>query len=310
MLNHTILVPIDGSELSERALPYARAFARGHHGSLILLQVVSPRGRDGNRSDAIEAARLAALGYLDQLAGRWGSEAAVETVARVGDPADEILKLIDEKSVNLVVMSTHGRSGVGRWIYGSVADHVLRQSSVPVLLIPSACRRSWSADSVHRVLVPLDGSATAEAALEPARDLARSLSAELVLIRAVEPHPMAYTDPTAAILTDPTPELDAARDYLAHLAKKIQAEGTHVSYGEEFGFALTTILDSASTLDVDAIAIATHGRGGVARLMMGSVATGIIQYAGRPIFIVRPKPARADAARVGYGSGARPAPVG
>ena len=141
-----------------------------------------------------------------------------------------------ELGVDLIVMSTHGRGGLGRLYYGSVADEVLRGSPVPVLLVHASSRIVPPAASGSRVVVPLDGSAFGEVAIEQAVDLARTVAADLVLLRVVEPlSGAAYGDPSGGL-----------------------------------------------------IAMATHGRTGVARFALGSVATAVLQQATVPVLLVRP----------------------
>src|ERR1051326_3917222 len=93
----------------------------------------------------------------------------VETTIPWGEPTDEILEQVRSARADLVVMATHGRSGLGRWLYGSVADEVLRRASVPIFLVPPGSYEPWSADRAPRILVPLDGSQLSQAALGPAR---------------------------------------------------------------------------------------------------------------------------------------------
>ncbi len=106
-----------------------------------------------------------ATGHLEDLAARQPEPDRVETTTAVGEAADTIVEEIGVRRPDLVVMSTHGRSGIRRWIYGSVADEVMRRAPVPVLLVPAACPGEWPSNRAPRVLLPLDGSELAEGAL-------------------------------------------------------------------------------------------------------------------------------------------------
>ena len=189
-----------------------------------------------------------------------------------GEAAPTILTEVQRSGADLIVMSTHGRSGIGRWIYGSVADALMRQSAIPILLIPANCGIAWSPEGPKRILVPLDGSALSENVLGPAADLAAAGHAELVLLRVVEPHPMAYADPSALVWIDQEPEREAARAYVKVIAEKLRQPGQSVRTTDALGYASWHISEVAQEAKPDLIAISTHGRGGVSRFVMGSVA--------------------------------------
>src|SRR6185437_5734668 len=155
----TILVPLDGSNLAERALPYARVLAVASGAKLVLLRALEPSSisgppvaEDGDKPMADAEAYLAGL-----FPGPNEASPVVTSVFR-GDPGETILEEIRSRDVDLVVMSTHGRSGLSRAIYGSVAERVCHDATVPVLLVPAACEHTWPRDRRLKILVPLDGS--------------------------------------------------------------------------------------------------------------------------------------------------------
>ena len=283
----TILVPLDGSDLAERALPIAETVARASGAKILLLRVVPPATPESATRGEYAAEVEEAEKYLASVAARLTKSCGVETRLVEGDPAASIEADVAAHRADLIAMSTHGRSGFGRWIYGSVADEVMRRAVVPVLLVPASSYATWPRDRAPRILVPLDGSGRAEDALGPASELARSLGAEILLVRVVEPHPMTYGDPSAVFI-DPTLEIDAARDYLKEKAEQLRAQGFNVKTTDSFGFAVSTILDVVREQGADLIAMSTHGRSGISRFLMGSAATGIVQRSTVPILIVRP----------------------
>jgi nucleotide-binding universal stress UspA family protein len=247
-------------------------------------------------SDDLAAAQLAAIAEADAdlaAAARTLRSEGLSVEARVcyGSPAPAIVDEARLGQADLIVMSTHGRGGVGRWIYGSVADGVLRQAETPVLVVPPAADPAWSRTGDARVLVPLDGSALADEALGPAAALAVALGATLVLVRVVEPLSYGYLYGQPYL---PTTELDfaetkrTAEDDLAALAQRLRAQGHRVATRVEVGPPVQTLAWIAADEGVAAIAMATHGRGGLARLVMGSVATGLLQRAELPVLLVRP----------------------
>ena len=158
-----ILVPLDGSELAERALPYAKELAQQLGASLTILRVVNSLELTSAQAfsgylpaevydAAFEDARRAAREYLETVAkGLAADGLAVDWVMRTGDPAGEVIEHEREGRADLVVMSTHGRSGLGRWVFGSVADRVLRGGTIPVLLVRSFGSPGRSGHQQHAV---------------------------------------------------------------------------------------------------------------------------------------------------------------
>jgi nucleotide-binding universal stress UspA family protein len=317
----TVLVPLDGSELAERALPFAFALARATRGRLLLVRAVlaySYETEEGTTKVPVyprAEAELAAVASRLRAAGvRADAHVALGIAA-----ADSILAAAVEHRADLVVMSTHGRGGLGRFLYGSVADEVLRGSDVPVLLVSAACAGTWPSDGKLRVLVPLDGSDLARRALEPLAGLARALPLELVLARAVPvpAPPLAALGDEAnfalAYPLDPEVDLAAARGELEDQAARLAGVLDVADVRVEQGRPAATIAALAREEGAHLIAMSTHGRGGLTRLVMGSVATGTLHHATVPLLLV-PAGVRDAAAHdddaVGDALRAAAAPVG
>ncbi|MBI3976961.1 MAG: universal stress protein [Chloroflexi bacterium] len=285
----TILVPLDGSSLAERALPYAVPLARAMGGHLVLVRAVAAHTFPGtDPTEAQVALTQQAESDLTAVAERVRADGVeAESVVYYDDPVSAILDAARRREAKLIVMSTHGRSGLGRWIYGSVADQVLRRAEAPVLLMPATADRRWSGGA-RRILVPLDGSDLAEEALILAAELARGLAAELYLLQVVEPPTSAYAEGYAFTEFDPEPELVGARRYLEGCAVGLRAAGRNVTVQSVLGQPAQAVATIAREQSADLIVMATHGRGGLARLVMGSVATGILQRSTVPLLLVRP----------------------
>jgi nucleotide-binding universal stress UspA family protein len=284
-----ILVPLDGSELAERALPYATALARASDGTLMLLQAVDAIGlarRPEDEPDPLTRlqASVATLRAGGVKAEPYLSHRYMEEVGQA------IARSARERAADLIVMSTHGRGGLGRWIYGSVADAVLREAAVPVLLIPAACERRWPTDRTPRILVPLDGSDLAATALGPAVELADLLGAELLLLRVIPPAP--YLEGYYYVEAEEEQQLAEARSALEALAERLRTDRRNVEVRTVLGYPSSEVASIAREEDLDLIAMATHGRTGLARVVMGSVASGTLQRAERPILLVRPSELR------------------
>ncbi|MBI2910772.1 MAG: universal stress protein [Chloroflexi bacterium] len=278
-----ILVPLDGSPLGERALPYATGMARATAGRVILVRVVGagPQGY----SPAFEREATDYLRSLRDQVAVDGSK--VETYcyrATDGSPDEAISEAVSQRYADVIAMSTHGRSGLGRWLYGSVAEGVLRESVVPVLLVGAACERLWPGDRPRRILVPLDGSPLAEEGLALGEEASALLGSELFLLRVDE-------------------DRDAARGYLEVLASGLRLEKRAVEVLVETGRPATTIATVAREQEIDLIAMTTRGRGGLAGLLLGSVAAGTLQQATTPLLLRRPALERA---RTLAGRAARP----
>ena len=293
----TILVPLDGSRLAEQAVPYAMRLARSTGARLVLVEATLTEPLPGQSELMARAAvtRRAEI-ELDVLVDRLRQEGlAAEARVYYEDAATAIVDAATQETADLIVMSTHGRSGLGRWIYGSVADRVLRTAPIPVLLVPAPCSGEWTTARPLRILVPLDQSPFAEEALGPASELAQALGAELLLLQVLEyPLPAVADGATYLPPLDQDADLAAARQYLEDVAVAPRADGQTVTTlavtapPSPVGQAVATIAAVAHDEPVDALVMATHGRGGLARLVMGSVATGVLQHAIVPVLVVRP----------------------
>jgi nucleotide-binding universal stress UspA family protein len=295
-----VLVPLDGSPLAERALPLAVQCARTvPFGQVTLVRAHVPYQEVthlrmpsvGHVRHQEQEAMAEAQTYLAEVASRLRTdELAVEEVVYPGAAAEAVLETARARTTNLIVMSTHGRSGLGRWLYGSVADQVLRHAATPVLLVPAAADHGRTTGPPARLIVALDGSKLAEAALPAATELAAAWEAQLVLLRVVEPHYYSYAEGYVYDEVTPETERQDALDYVHDLAARLKSE-THrpVTTVVEIGPVAPQIAETARTSQADLVVMATHGRGGLSRLVLGSVATATLQRAHVPLLLVRPQ---------------------
>jgi nucleotide-binding universal stress UspA family protein len=287
------LVLLDGSAFAERALPYASALAGLAEDELILVRVapavarVYATGAPGRDLAVGPPGEPSARGYLEAVAAKLratGIRATPRAVplqdaARAEQVAAAVAATAAAVGARGVVMTTHGRSGLGRLLYGSVAEAVLRSATTPVLCVPPGAGATWADREPRRVLVPDDGSAVAGAALGPAVELAGLLRAEVLLLRVVEPPDREYRFAAHRALeeqVDAGPELRGV------------AVQTRVEVGEPAA-TIAAVADEAAPL---AIVMATHGRAGLARLTMGSVAAGVLPRARVPLLLVPPGAAK------------------
>lgn len=281
-----LLVGLDGSVVAEASLPYATTLARASGASITLVQVVVDH--DGRRipdadssllplmaaypssnlqseSVARRAARHEAVAYLDGLAERLGRSGVVaETAVVVGPPGEVLVEEAVARQVDVIMIATHGRSGLGRWVFGSIAEAVLARCSVPVLVV-----RAWSpphplVPPARRpsIVVPLDGSPLAESALPRAKELARLLDGEIGLVRAI---PLPYMAPSLEEEMGPVYSLEVhdaleeeARTYLASIAQRLRAAEIDVACTVEFGSPAGEILATARERGAGLIVMATQ----------------------------------------------------
>lgn len=305
----TILTPLDGSALSESALPYTETIARAAGARVVLTRVALARGLSSwdiaeGQLQAVQEAEA----YLSVVADRLAKRGlVVETAVPYGDAAEMIASEVGIHRADLVIMATHGRSGLGRLLFGSVAQQVLCTVTVPLLLIPRGCQRFLSTERPPRILVPLDGSDRSDQILAPAADLARTLRARLILLEVASVVSPAIDSQEARerllLLerSEPGHTRDKAENHLARVADQLRAAGLDVEYHAVTGEPVSTIAAEASTQAVDLIAMATHGRTGLARLVMGSVTEATLRRVDLPMLVLRPsgletKPASASGA--------------
>jgi nucleotide-binding universal stress UspA family protein len=313
-----IVVPLDGSERAERALPVAARIAHASGAQIILLRAVpvpvpltsvfAPTVHDASVPAFMEASETQAKDYLERIAGSPRlAGLATEIMVPVGAPAAAILDAVASHTADLVVMCSHGATGLTRWVLGSVAQHVARHAPVPVLVLresgPIPAGPHPDPEQPLRILVPLDGSQLAQAALGPAADLAVALAAPapgaLHVALVISPYEAAQNNMPEALVRE------GAKEYLAGVADRLGASTP--AYGQlTITWSVGVGLDVATTLvriaengedaegagilgGCDLIAMATHGRTGLARWALGSVTERVLQATALPLLIVRPQ---------------------
>ena len=203
-----------------------------------------------------------------------------------------ILDAVDRHHADLIVMSTHGRSGVGRMVYGSVTDQVLHRATVPVMVVPSIVDQPWSSDRPLSALVSLDGSELAEEALEAIQTLTTTGEAQLTLLRVVEPptYP-GYGDGYAYVPFDEEADVaTAAKTYLEQQVSLLRGRGWQVHGEVTVGHPAGAIAAIAREQHADLVVMATHGHGGLSRLLLGSTATAVLRQTTVPLLLMRPRP--------------------
>lgn len=291
---HVLMVPLDGSPFGEHALPLALIIARrsGAHLHLVHAHVADARPSAeralGAQRCEHERAYLGAV--AERLAARW--HGTIDAALTEGPVAESVAAYARAHSVDLVVMTTHGRGALSRAWLGSVASRLLHQLPMPMLVIrphESAPADLGDPPRANHVLIPLDGSALAETIVPHAIALGQLTHATYTLLQVVE---LPVTDyglgaaPLAGI--DIEAWTQEAKQALEQVAAGMRAQGLQVATEVRIGWPALAILDSARDCAADVIALATHGRSGAERLFLGSVADKVVRSATVPVLLYRP----------------------
>ncbi len=311
-----VVVPLDGSELAEGVLPHVVEMIRDRGSQVYLLSVaplmkgiapalvdVPPPSVGMQDRQRIERELVEYLGTVAQRLKPVADD--VQVGVRFGRPADDILAFAGEVGADLIAMSTHGRSGLSQWVFGNVADRVLRGATCPVLLVRAGLRRETTLKSdlditYRRILVPLDGSELAEQVLPYVKALIRPNHTHVFLISVLT---TGLGDRTVTLLTSYPPGLQLAttarhhakvqmRSYLRSVAATVREQGAAVHIAVQRGSPADEILAYAAEVEADLIGMTTYGLSGVSRWVYGNVARKVLQGAHSPMLLVRPTGAK------------------
>lgn len=291
-----ILVPLDGSALAEQVLPYVRLLGKALQSPIQILRAF----------DAIpqELADPAHGRYIDQISAAFRAQAqesleqyraylsdlgvAVSSTVHEADPAYHILDEAERRPGTLITMSTHGRSGVSRWVLGSVTDKVLRATTNPLLIIrarpleefspATVATRSerWAtAVNIDTIIVPVDGSSLAEQVFPDVVTLSKVLDAKVRPVR---------------VITGDGEDTEALT-YLGEVSEGLRQKGALVAEERLLrGDPADAIIEMAQQIRDCLIAVTTRGRSGVERWILGSVTDRVVRFSGVPVLVIRPAP--------------------
>jgi nucleotide-binding universal stress UspA family protein len=300
----SLLIPLDGSEFSEQTLPYAASVARAAGARVHLAHVHVPHPPEDlllNPQFQFEGVNMAEYeakyraeeeDYLKGIAAKMEQDLGDSVVPTLleGDVSSSIERYALTNDTDMIVMSTHGRTGLSRFWLGSVADELVRHTSIPVLLIPpSADGQSGVDHQFKHILVPLDGSERGEAILEPAMELGAEWKARFTLLHVVPVNRIVG----ARVYPIPMGHLEErrnqARQYLAGLSDRLRDQGLEVNTRVvDHATPAEAILRTAEAENADLVALATHGHRNLARAVLGSVADKVVRATTRPLLVMRP----------------------
>lgn len=268
----TIVVPLDGSTFADRALRPACSLAARLEHARVLIVTCAP--------DNIDVAQH----HLDDRASLYSEVVDVEThIVGHGDPAEVILAIAATEPDAMVCMATRGRGGIGAAVLGSVATEIVCRSTQPLVLVGAKCHTALLPAERGRLLVSSDGSTFSDSVVPVASTWCQRLQLEPWLTEVVGPD----EDPEPAHRRAPNREVEAARRRLDTLAARLhtpRAAKTEVLHGAPG----RSIPKFAERLPAALIAMATHGRSGLTRITMGSVATEVVRHATCPVLVTRP----------------------
>jgi nucleotide-binding universal stress UspA family protein len=297
-----IMVPTDGSGFDREAIRVALRIAERTDAKVQLVRVLATGSFFGMAAAAegtaiaaevVKSERDRALSELYALAAecRATSNADISVDLHAG-PVGEVLEGYARRNeVDLIVISTHGRSGISRLSLGSVTDSLIRHTTIPVLVVkpPTSYLNPQVIEGFKRIVVPLDGSTLAEQILPRVLTLAKLEEAEITLLNVLLPHSYSQKEIADANLPWWDRDISLAQTYLFRIAGKLRRNGVAVTTDIVIGDNVASAIgDFAGREKADLIAIATHGRGGLARMLRGSVADAVMHSSRLSMLVFKP----------------------
>jgi nucleotide-binding universal stress UspA family protein len=290
-----ILVPLDGSTLSEGVLPYVRLMARALHLPVELLRINDP-AQLGAYVPAVKVGE-----YLQKIAASFSGIADVKSTVELGYPAAMIVDRAAAQPDTLVAMATHGYSGPQRWLLGSIAEKVLHATTNHLLLVRPAEGDTSGEARLNTVLVPLDGSELAEKVLPTVTGLTACLNLEAVLVHVLIRFYFGSPDAFLPVFGANVPnqqELWAqasadASQYLTEKVEQLRVKGLPrvssllIEDGAEG--AAAAIIELARKTSDNLVIMSTHGRSGIGRWLLGSVTERVVRHTSDPVIVIRPQ---------------------
>jgi len=289
-----ILVPLDGSDLCELVLPYVEELAEKLRSKAILLHVCPPKLGSFSHKHEVYIENMAQV-----VRGHLKGEGEVEAILLAGEPNREIVGYARRENITLIAMVTHGQSGMKRWVLGSTADKVIRETSKPVLLIRTGTPPAVREEGIlNKLLVPLDGSKVSEVIFPYVEELvlrvvtkAKLAKLEVSLLQVIAPSRYVASGTTLSVIPYGEAELEELKrkteDYLEKAGSGLKNKGINVKCNVVVGSAAEEIINFADKVGANLIAMSTHGYSGFNRLFLGSVADRVLHHGNTPLLLVK-----------------------
>jgi nucleotide-binding universal stress UspA family protein len=296
-----ILVPLDGSKNAEMVLPYAEEIAGKFHSELKLIGVTEKENIPSpstapNTTDVLFSYLVEKVKQVTEQGRGFGIDSAQQITFKLlsGKVAQKILAYSEEINADLIALTSRGTSSQEKWVLGNVSAKILRATRKPVLIVRSAPAETALIEKnlVKRILLPLDGSVTGEAAIQITESLATHLDAQLTLFHVLEPimkYGMYDTNAHYAIQDSLSDREAAARTYLNKVNEAIKERTGIVSSNVVImGYPANEIASYSKNHDIDLIAMSTHGRSGLQHWVFGSVTDKTLHFGDTPVLVIRP----------------------
>jgi nucleotide-binding universal stress UspA family protein len=296
-------VPLDGSEFSERTLPLARGLASAAGATLHLAHVHVPHPPDhflSNTQFHFEGLDMEEYDrhhrereeeYLQEVVLRLGGDADIDAVLLEGQVADEVADYADSVSADMILITTHGHTGISRMWLGSVADNLIRHTHLPLIVVHPREGEHVPEEvlTFQHILVTLDGSDLSERILGPAADLASATGGRLTLAHVVSSSAVVGARVLPLLPGDIRSVVERAGVYLETMAEGLRDTGLDVSVRVvEHESPAAAICKLSKELDADLVALATHGYGGMKRALLGSISDKVLRGSPLPLLLQRP----------------------
>ena len=294
-----ILVALDGSVTAESILPAVTSLAQLFGSWVTLCSIISHEKSpflltNSSFLETIELESKQALTlYLHKIQSRLESKGIkIDIVIKTGNPSHEIIQLAENTGYDLLAFATRGRSGITRWILGSVADHIIGSVTTPILLISPKADKEYSLDDPHKInsiIAPLDGSRLAESILPIAESISIKSNTKIDLLQVVPTIIQVYLgiEPQAYPMDVLENLEDRAYEYLSTIESSLKNRGVTARSKLVEGDVSSSIIDYCSKLDHSLITMTTRGYTGFSRWVLGSVADKIIRDIGEPVLLVK-----------------------
>jgi nucleotide-binding universal stress UspA family protein len=285
-----ILVPLDGSTLAELAIPYAEEVAAAFDSEIVLLNVSEPGENQYRHMHQLYLEEIAKQ-VREHIKGRRPD--MVRVVVLPGEPAKQIINYAWRRKIGLIIMTSHGRSGITQWATGSVANKVLNATRVPVSLIKvvKPPQRVPGKPLLNKILLPLDGSKAGEAALPYIRELINRLESEVTLLGVVLAGQHVRTVGGLDFILYPEQYLEVvkteAMEYLDKVYHRLSGGKAAVKVELKVGDVAREIIKFAEEMNFSLIAISAHGHSGIERWVFGGIAHKVLQASNTSVLLVR-----------------------
>lgn len=288
----TILLPTDGSDHSVQAARHGGYLAKVFDATVHVINVFDVQSVPGvMKEDVLReqfAQHLSAEGRqsLESVSSVFDDQLSITTAVLEGEPADTILEYADEYDADVVVMGTHGRRGVDRYISGSVTERVLRHSKIPVLTV-RASDRNRSVSGYEDILIPTDGSEPASAAIEHGLEIATRTGGRIHAVNVIDVGKLAAS-PTITPPTELIENLESNGEAVTErIAARARERGLEAHTTVRKGYPGEALIEYVDEHDIDLVTMGTAGRRGLGRFLMGSTTEHVIREAAIPVFAVR-----------------------